>query len=795
MAKRIHVFYAYPSNPESVGETITKAIGELRADRGLKDLGIEFKPWPELRPSGKRIVTEITEAIDRCQIFACDLTYANLNVTFELGFAIGRLKRLWISLNTSIEGAAQRYRRTLEGIVGVGYTGYENHHNITAGFLSDGPWRSLDQHLLSKSYRLDGPRPELPTLLYVKPPADTEAVIVTWEHLQKSEFRDSLFVDDPRESAAPTLEWYAEKIKLADAVVVHLLAAEHCECQSHNDKGSFVAGLAHGLRKKVLMLAHSPFECPTDYRWLLKSHSTAEECEHQLEAWLRDLEIPRRRPRRSGEEARKTASTLELRNLSIGEPVAENENLQLDEYFVETSEYLHALEAQSTIMIGRRGTGKTANLIALEVAFGQDRRSHVCTVKPVGYEVEGLVRLLKEDLHEAERGYLIESLWKFLIYGELAASVRRELLGRPIHQVRTASETKLIEYVEANESILLTPFSQRLNRAVRSLIGVGGLKDPEDQRGRISENLHTEVLGKLRRMLGEVLSNRSKVAILIDNLDDPWGPGRETSGLSDLLLGLLRVSQDMCDDLQHEDYGQKRINASLTIFLRSDIFAYIRPLASEQDKWPLQRVTWNDRDLLLRVLDERLKHGAPTRFEAEDIWGELFARDVVGLPTREFILANTLPRPRDVIYLLREAVAGAVNRDHTSVSAEDFLDAREKYSRYVFGSIVAEDDPERGKLEAVLYEFAGAEKTLTAGDVRSRIMNAGVSESDVDFYVNLLCDVNFLAIWTVKGFRFPSDEHEREMWRAVAKRVARERGSGEESYQINPAFYQALQIE
>lgn len=795
MPKRIDVFYAYPSQPESIGETIINAIDELRGDRIVKDIRIRLRPWPEASTSGKRIVDQITEFIDRCQIFACDLTYPNLNVTFELGFAIGRFKRLWISLNTSIEGAAKQYNRTLEGIVGAAYHGYENHWDISAGFLNDGPWRSLDEHLLSESYRRPAPRPELPTLLYVKPPVNTDAVIVTLEHLQTSEFRESLIVDDPRENSAQTLEWYAEKISLADAVIVHLLAAEHRGSQLHNVKASFVAGLAHGLRRNVLMLAHDPFDCPTDYRLLLKTHKTAEECERYVAAWLRDLGIPRRRPRRPEEETRRKASTLELRNLSIGEPVAENENLQLDEYFVETTAYFHALEAQATIMIGRRGTGKTANLIALQVEFGRDRRNHVCTVKPVGYEVEGLVQLLKEDLHEAERGYLIDSLWKFLIYSDLAASVCRELEARPTHQVPSASEDKLMKYVEANASILLTPFSQRLDRAVRSLVGVGNLEAREEQRTRISENLHTALLGDLRRLLGEVLSDRNKVAILIDNLDEPWGLGRETSGLTDLLLGLLRVSRDVCEDLQHEDYWQKGIHVSLTIFLRSDIFAYIQPLASEQDKWPLCRVTWNDAAALLRVLDERLKHGAPTRFDAEEIWQGLFAHEVVGLPTRDFILGNTLARPRDVIYLLREAIAKAINRGHATVTAEDFLAAREEYSRYVFSSILGEDDPEKQKLEGVLYEFAGVQKTLPAGEVTSRIRKAGVSESDVDFYVNLLCDVNFLAVQTASGFKFSSDEHERQMLRSVAKKLATERGWGEEAYEINSAFYQALQIE
>jgi hypothetical protein len=285
------------------------------------------------------------------------------------------------------------------------------------------------------------------------------------------------------------------------------------------------------------------------------------------------------------------------------------------------------------------------------------------------------------------------------------------------------------------------------------------------------------------------------VAILIDNLDEAWGPSHETSVLATLLLGLLRVTRDIYDNFHHQDYWQKGINLCLTLFLRSDIFAYIHPLAVEQDKWPLIRMTWNDREVLLRVIDNRLTHGIPNRYTADDVWAQLFPAEVAGLPTKDFITENTLRRPRDVIYLIKEAIAGAVNRGHAAISPEDLLDAREKYSRFVFSSILAEDDPEKGFLEAVLYEFAGAKRILSASDVRKNISNAGVQQGDVDFYLNLLCDVNFLGIHSTSGFTFASDENDRQMLLRVAERLTREGGIREQAFEVNPAFHLALQID
>ncbi len=793
MAKRVTVFYAYPSKPESLGETIQHALRDLKLDPLISKANVRFKPWPSLSTTGKKLTAQITQSIDQAHIFACDLTYPNPNVAFELGYAIGKFKRIWLSLDTTIQDASKNYKRLYAGLLGAGYAEYENRQNIVDAFIGEAPWNSLDQALLSDRYKRQAPRPESPALLYARPALDTEAIIETSEFLRRSIFRNYLIIDDPKENPSPTMEWYAEKVHEVDAVLVHLLADNQRNTLEHTVRASFVAGLALGFRKHLHMLAHTPFACPVDYQQLLKSHNTAQECLTSLENWHDGLQISKRRSRRR-EETRREKPTLELRNLSIGEPVAENENQFLDEYFIETSAYYDALEAPQSIFLGRRGTGKTANLIALETTLRNDRRNHVCTIRPVGYEVDGLIRVLKENLHSAESGFLIESLWKFLIYGELASTACNEIASRPVHMDRTADETKLLDYLDRNAEVFTLPFSQRVNRAVTSLSGIGNTADPDQQRTRISELLHDREIRDLREHLGKVLKDKSRVAILMDRLDDPWGPAHEVEHLSALLSGLLRVGNNIIDDFQSSYHRRDPVDVSIIIFLRSDIYAHVQPLTVEQDKLPLSRIVWDDNELLIKVIDERLEHAAK-HFPADTIWQRLFPQEVVGMPTQDWIIYHSLPRPRDIIYFVKAAIAVAVNRGHLVVNQDDLLDAREKYSRYVFASVLAEDSPQKRKLEAVLYEFAGAPKTMAASDVTSRIKEAGVDESDIGFYIDLLCDINFIGIQTRAGFKFSSDENERRMLREVSEKLAAQSGQGEEAYEINPAFYQALQIE
>ena len=797
MARRSNdVFYAFPSDPPDLAETIESAAKILKQDSIIKNEAVRIRPWPDMRISGRQLISTITDNIKKADVFACDLTYPNNNVTFELAYAIGQIKRLWISLNPTIVDAEKNYRRSFATLLGVGYSKYENHQQLASNFSQDAPWRDTDKLLLGEMYRRPGPRQEQPSLLYVKPAIETDAVVNVQELLMTSAFSNNLIIDNPKDNPSPSLEWYAEKIRFCDAVIVHMLSSTQYESTTHNIKTSFVAGLTKAFGKPIIMLAHEPFVCPIDYQDVLKTHATAQQCTKIVTDWItvQEGKLPRRRARRP-QESYTHYATLDLRGLSIGDSVAEHEHEHLDKYFVETAAYYKAYEDKSSILIGRRGTGKTATLYSLAEAQSGDRANHVCVVKPVGYETDGLVRVLQENIHRSEKGYLVESLWKFLIYTELAASVYHEIMNRPVHIERQQQESTFLEFCETNSGIISIPFSQRLDGAIRPLLGISGESDPAKQRVLISEKLHSGELQKLRELLGLVLERRKSVVILVDNLDEPWIPGGHIEELSILILGLLRVTEDITEDFKRQVHWRKAVNVRMTVFLRSDIFSHIQPLAAEQDKWPIHRVVWNDSELLRRVINERLLHSAPPNLNIEDIWDSLFPSEVVGLQPLEFILNTTLQRPRDVIYFVREAISTALNRGHQTVTQEDMLDARRKYSEYVFRSILSEDDPRRGKMEDVLFEFAGVPRQISRSQLHNLIMKARVESSDVDFYVDLLCDVNFLGIQAADGFQYAEHEGDRHMLREVAIRLADSRDWGEESYQINPAFYQVLQID
>ena len=741
------------------------------------------------------LIKPIESAIKDTQIFACDVTYPNFNVLYELGFAIGRGKRLWPCKDVTVDPGRIIEGVPLNALVTLAYTRYRNDIDLASEFLEKKPWDDLASSFLGERFMSQRNPAITPSLLYLKAPEDTTASIRLTRAIQASYFCESLVLDNPKDNPSGTLNWYAAKVRDADAIVAHLLSDKQHGAVYHNMKCSFVCGIARGMDKPVFMLAHAPFDCPLDYHDLLHTHATAEDCVIAVQRWFeetRELLPVRRRPRTLVTRRRRVAPLLT--DLFVGEHVAEHETSSLDDYFVETRSYGEALRSDRSIFIGRRGAGKTANFYTLAKSLGSQVGNHICAIKPAGYDIDGLIRVLEQGLHRAEQKYFVESLWKFLLYTELASSVGREMENRPLYVPASQGEESLCEFMEMHSQLFHVPFVDRLENVAEQLGDLAELPSADQQRVKISEILHSNILGRLRRLLGDALNDRDKVAVLIDDLEEPWDLGDSVEPMTKLLRGLFEVIGDICDDFATARPGRQPVNLALILFLRSDIFSHMAIGAPERDRLPVRRLSWEDPEMLMRVLDERMIEAMGREKSADDIWNALFPELAAGTPARQFIADTVLPRPRDAIFMLRECIAEAVNKGHQTVHEQDLYAARRQYSEFAFKSILVEDDPRRSALETILVDFAVAKETMTRSDVVELLEKSGVVEEDIEFYMSLLVELDFLGVVTSDGVRYAKDEFERELLIRVARSAASNREPYEESYSVNRAFHDVLQI-
>ncbi len=788
MPTPIDCFFAYPAKPPALSEVIEKSI--LKINEAGTELVIAHG-WKELNISGKIIVTEICTAIDKCPLFVCDLTILNPNVLFELGYAIARNKRIWITLDTSYEESKQNYDR-FPLLRNVGYSGYQNSEHLVSQFFSEHPYEDIANTIYSKIITASSSRQRQNSILYLKSRVETEASIQLSRLIDNS---ISAILDDPLENNSPTLSWYVEHAKNSVGAIVHLLDEKRDDRFNQNAKYSFISGMVYGFGNSLLMLAHAKYSTPIDYSDLLSVHERADECILIASKWLGTItEDISYQKKKVGEVVKHTEAKIALRNLHLGEEMAENEQFELQDYFIPTAAFEDALKvSQSMIYIGRKGSGKTANLYKIAESLGNDRRNHICLIKPVGYELDGIMRLLNMNLSKAEQGYMLESLWKFLIYTELAKSVYTSIQEN-LYRGWSDNHLEFMKYVNEHEDLIKPDFAARMENAIRKLLIMDTSDSLVKQEAKVSEVLHSGILSHLRESLGLLLEEKEKVCVLIDNLDKSWKRGSDIGQLSDFLFGLLSVSRIITEEFSKIGQKKRRVRLSLIVFLRSDIFSYIIREAGERDKLTYRRLAWTDLNLLQRIIEERFLESSNRVMLPEEVWNKYFVESINTIPTKDYLVQRIIPRPRDIIYLCKASLAHAVNHGHLKIEAEDIAQAENEYSQYAFNSLEAETSAQIEHLEELLYEFAGVNTIVTRQQIEEYCLKVNLNPTLVQKSIDLLCESTFLGLETEKGrFEFVFNEEKSEVVRTLARKV-REL-TGVERYQINIPFRSYLDIK
>lgn len=384
-----------------------------------------------------------------------------------------------------------------------------------------------------------------------------------------------------------------------------------------------------------------------------------------------------------------------------------------------------------------------------------------------------------------------------MIYSEIAKIAINKINRRPSGQI-FPYEKDLVEFAKSYTGLLDEDFTIRLERSVGNLIGLGEkniTQSVEQFRISISEAIHKNIIGRFRSAFSKALKETHRVAILVDNLDKAWDKSSDFDHLAHFLLGLLASASRIPDEFQREHVGRGTINLSLALFIRSDIFYRIMSQAREPDKISYSKLSWQDRELLLRVIEERFvnSHGHDTA--PAELWERFFVSKIKGIPTKDYIINRILPRPRDLVFLVKSAVAKAINRNHTRVEESDIFEAEKEYSQYALDSILVENGVGIGSLERILYEFAGANQYIMRKEAEDFIAKSGVPSAQFDLIINHLCGVSFLGLEIADGdFRFAEDSQDYQKL-YVMQRKYYGSANGALRFKINEPFWAFLEIK
>jgi hypothetical protein len=577
--------------------------------------------------------------------------------------------------------------------------------------------------------------------------------------------------------------------------MIHFSAGWREEAAVHNARAALIAGLAHGMQRPLLMLAEEDYASPIDYRDLLFIGSNVKRVSLQVQEWLADLLTPVLKAMQASQALAPVLDLgTELKSLRLGEDIAENEVEELETYFMETGSFLQVLQRTTTVFLGRKGTGKTANLLRAAAVLRRDKRNLVCVIKPYNYELEAVVGLLGRFQESDLRGYLIEGLWQYLLFSEIAREAAVEFRARPAGVMAGTPEWNLIKFVDERADLFDDAFSVRLERAILRLSEVGpGSYDVGASRTMLDDHLHASLLRELRVLLGRALADRQRVAVLVDNLDKAWDRSADLDKLSLLLLGLLSSIGRIAGEFSKKDKWREPVAVTLAVFLRSDIFNRVVRHAREPDKIPVTRVEWREPSMLLRLLETRYAAGRDSA-EPGELWARFFPEPVGGVPAPQYMTSRVLTRPRDIVHFANEAIVAALNAGHSVVTSADIHAAELLYSQFALEALLVENGLSVRKLEEVLFEFAGSSAILPLDEVERLVKLAGIDRANVGDVVVHLQSLSFLGVEIQEDdFAFAED------WADIRKldpmvRRFEETAARRARVQIHPAFRAYLEI-
>jgi hypothetical protein len=445
---------------------------------------------------------------------------------------------------------------------------------------------------------------------------------------------------------------------------------------------------------------------------------------------------------------------IDLAKMNFGAPAAERDiAMGLTDYFVESDAYKRLANRSKTIVLGNRGTGKSA-IFKILADRARKSGSHVLELNPDHYSYEMLCSVLRSESEGswAKHGAFTTS-WKYLIL----VLVMQEL-SRTGPKLKTGSAAKVYSFLRDN---LKGQQENPIAVLISYLKRIEGFKI-----GSAEASLRTSELAKLYRLqeiepllpcIKDLLDKRPLV-VLVDELDKGWDNSEDAKAF---VSGLFQAA-----------IWLNELSPRLTVYisLRQELYDSIPALYDDTQKYRdlIETIKWNEASLLA-VASMRIKHSYPELREApnDEAWGAIFADTLRYRKAKSFnyLIDRTLYRPRELIQFCSDAVAeargenlvpidyGVVSRVELDYSSARQKDISSEY-RFQYPGLESIFEVFRGKV--YLFERSDLEMLclqICTGELRTDKLAAWVLEQDPDFLIDVLWQVGFLRARAIGGLK------------------------------------------
>lgn len=401
-----------------------------------------------------------------------------------------------------------------------------------------------------------------------------------------------------------------------------------------------------------------------------------------------------------------------VRRNPLGDVRAEADGLLADA-FVETPDYRALIESSDlTVVVGRRGTGKSALVQALESYWQRQDRVSLLSIAPEEHEalmLRPLAALFGDQFKHIRAGMRVA--WRYAFMMETIGAMRQHygFKGAPNSAALTAQHHEwsglgggtLARY----RALLQSATDAHLEPAARIGGLAGALKLQETEAMLVAASGHVS----------------RDLIVLIDCLDEGYQPDEQGVGIVD---GLIQGAIDV---------KTRRVGVRPVIFLRDNIFRSIRlmdPDYSRNIEGGVLRLHWEEQDLY-HFVTKRIRVAFEVRRESnEKTWNSVTVGDLQGRSGFQSVLRMTLHRPRDVLSLLNGAFFGASRQGSSRVGLDHVVAAGKQLSDNRLNDLISEYEPLFPAIRRLVAIFRGRDAEWDVADIIEEVGNVARRTDD-----------------------------------------------------------------
>lgn len=721
------VFSAYSSHDPNIVEQIESAIKNLNKETDLKwifwqqDMDIE----------NTLIFCEICKHIHQSKAVLVELSDLNFNVLFEYGYSMGLGKKIYPIVGSNFN--FKNVERFLQPLLGIGLGTYDR-NKLSKKILKKKFWEKHPQksaydfdskHLLKDNYKIDAN-----SIFYIRNVDDSSVSDEIEKEL--SESSSNLIVDDAQEENY-NIFWYSKQIKRSFIAIIDLGMSSDTDNLKHFLKCAFIAGICVATGRRTLIINSVHANKPSDIITIIKPYETAKAARRLVSRHIDKHANMLSMINSYIDASHKDRPTI-FDEIDLGEHVAINDKKFIENCFIEIPEYKTLNKVGYKLIIGRKGTGKSAAFFH----FKQGKHVNEVVIHQLfdKYNLNDLYTITETFNDDHDKNKIATAFWSYVLLLIIARGIIKLIDENrdPASPERDELDKSFMKYI--NTSNVIDPEKSTTEQLFDILDQIKN--DGAETIKQIQSKFYSQAVIQLKKEISNYLIDSDKTLYLnIDGLDANLDMKKNRRIISLILFNLHEV----CSNLLSHLVDRYAIN----LFLRTDLYLSFKDKITEKDKITKTFFSWKE-DYLIQMITCRLKENDIDHIA--DLLDDSFNIDALKKKINRYVYE----RPRDYVYMFNTFIQVAQSLKKDRIDAKVFNESLEYYTSHINESLEAEFlalqyDITYGELLTGLKTLLNKEKRrVRVKKFVQLLSDMKLRENDIQLFLLFLLQIKFILL-------------------------------------------------